>query len=266
MPDITTSAGQLISSPESRSQTFSNLGQSEKPATKIFTVNATGNLFIASTLDGDNDGSSNLSAEATQAFEEVSVFFAALTKAMAKQGKGVFDYESLKQIVSESGQFIQVTETDIDFKSSSWGVTFGNDLIKAVLGAGGGLTVIAKSLMEMITGIGAAAGSIEVSGGSESDKSRLGTIIFVCEYLLGAVSITPVLVSVDAESAKKAFKAGPCLKTNKVAVEMKIRKSVYLFVPPAFVTRAASLNSAMHDSSFNQLVETLEESLIKSAE
>ena len=265
MSDKKIVTGQLISDAASRSQLFAAAGQSEQPATKVFAVNATGNLFVASTLNEGNS-SVELSAEATKAFGEVSVFFSALTKTMALKGKGVYDYDTLKQVISSSGLFVQVSETDIDFKSSSWGITFGGDLVKAVLGASGGLAGIAKGLMDMISGIGAAASSISISGSSEKEQSRLGTIIFVCEYLMGAVSITPIIVSVSAEKANKAFGAEPCLKASKDLVELDIRKSVYLFVPPSFMEQAGELNKAMQDSDFSQLVDSLATSLPTASE
>lgn len=237
----------------------------EIAATKQFVVNATGNLFVATTLNGGEGAvGAEISAEAEKAFGQVSVFFSAMTKAMSEAGKSLYDYESLDALVSGSGLFVKVTESQIRFESTQWGVTFGNQLIQALLGMSGNLASIGKSLMDMVAGIGK-EGAIEIAGEKEKADQKVGTIIFVCEYLLGAVSITPIVFSISKEDASKNYKAGPCFKTSSVSTEMNINKAIYMFVPPVFVEHASSLNEAMNDPEFINLVESLKKSIATSA-
>ena len=132
--------------------------------------------------------------------------------------------------------------------------------MQALLGFSGSLASLGKSLMDMLAGIGK-QGDIAVSGNSDSNKTKVGTILFVCEYLMGAVSITPIVLSVDAKSAQGLWQAGPCFKAQKSSNTIRINKTVYMFVPPVFVKQAISLNEAMADPEFNNLVESLSASI-----
>jgi len=258
----------IQSTDQSRAQEFAALkSTSTQPATKTFAINATGNLFVASTLNG---GDAGLTAEAEKAFGQVSVFFAAMTKAIAgsenpKTGKrySFYDYEAIDKIVSTSGLFIKVGQNDIDFKSNSWGVQFSVELIQAIFGNfTGGLEAIGKALLSMVTSIGSeGAGQINIGGSGSKLDSKIGSIIFVCEYLLGAVSISPVIVYIDLEKSKSAFEAGPCFKTDVTNTELTLHKETFLFVPPTFMEQAATMNEAMANEGFNTLVNNLKAEL-----
>ncbi|WP_419148894.1 hypothetical protein [Pseudoalteromonas 'SMAR'] len=252
------SGAMYTSNSQTRAANLTSNNSNDVPASKQFVMNATGNLFVASTLNNGADGNL-LPQEAQSAFAEVSVFFAALTKAMAESGKSLYDFDALDNIISSSGLFVKVTESDIDFHSKQAGVTFSSELLQTLLGFSGNLASLAKSLTDMIAGMGEAAITIAASNTSQSKK--VGTIIFVCEYLLGAISITPIIVSADAQSVKTIWQAGPCLKGNHVEVKLGLTKSVFLFVPPEFVKRAASLNEAMSDPEFNNLIDSLTASI-----
>ena len=238
-----------------------NIGGDAKDvaATKEFAVNATGNLFVATTLNGGASGDAEVSAEAKKAFGQVSVFFAAMTEAMAKNGHSrLYDYETIDKVVSGSGLFVKVTDSQVNFTSQSVGLQFGADLIETLFGLSGGLGNIAKSLSDMIMGIGKEAKTITVSENSENTDKQVGTIIFICEYLLGAVSITPIVLCIDAKDAAEAFAAGPCLKGNRHTQSIKIEKQVYSFVAPELISQAATLNDAMNNKEMNTLVTELQ--------
>lgn len=251
----------IVSDAESRAKSLTLSQSKEIPATKEFAINATGNLFVATTLNGGNAEGAAISQEASKAFGQVSVFFAAMTKAMSENNNTLYEIDAIDKIVSRSGLFVKVTESDVKFSSKSWGVTFGSELITALLGFSGGLAAVGNSLMQMLGDIGKTGQSITVSNDSSSTETQVGTIIFVCEYLLGAVSITPIVLSMDAKQASDTFKAGPCFKAQSKSYTLNISKTTYLFVPPAFIPEAKNLNEAMDNPDFNALVNTLEASL-----
>lgn len=252
----------ILSDAKTRANNLTSSKSSEIPATKQFVVNATGNLFIATTLNGGNPENTTISDEAEEAFGQVSVFFAAMTKAISEAGVSLYDYSAIDTLVSSSGLFVKVTETETEFESNQWGVTIGSQLIQTLFGLSGNLASIGKSLMDMIVGIGKESKNIKISADTSNKKTKVGTIIFICEYLLGAVSITPMVISVNAQEAKKIFEAGPCLKTESEKHKIDILKAVYLFVPPSFVKHASSLNEAMEDPEFNNLVESMKSDIV----
>lgn len=255
--------GRLVSNAETRAANLTTSKASEIPATKQFAVNATGNLFVATTLNGSGQGGSSISGEAEEAFGQVSVFFAAMTKAMSEAGVALYNYDAIDKLVASSGLFVKVTETSVDFESAQRGITLGSQLVQTLLGLSGNLASIGKSLLDMIMGMGRE--SVKIASDTSSQSKKVGTIIFVCEYLLGAVSITPVVISIDAETVKGIWEAGPCLKIEHSEIKMRIHKSVYLFVPPSFVKHAAGINEAMSDPEFNNLVESMRSDILAAA-
>lgn len=257
-------------------QTLATFGiKGSEPATKIFAVNATGNLFVASTLNGGDNSNANITAEAQTAFGQVSVFFAAMTKAITetanpnstetpKKPYSIYDHEALQMVINKSGLFVQVGQSDVTFTSTSWGVEFSVELVKAILGGfSGDLASIGKSLFSLITSVGKEG--IGISGNSKSTTSKVGSIIFICEYLLGAVSITPMVVYLDVKKSSQNLKVGPCFKEHSSSLKWELHKDTYMFVPPAFMSQAGTMNAAMTNPDFEELVKSLKASLMPPA-
>lgn len=228
------------------------------PATKQFVVNATGNIFIATTLSAP-ETPENISDEAKEAFGQVSVFFAAMTKAMSEAAESLYDYEALNKLIEESGLFVNMTQSTVKYESSNWGLTFSNELIQGLLGLSGDLRKIAQSLRSLIGTLGKEG--FKFSRNKDATNKKIGTIVFVCEYLMGAVSITPLVFYIETEKNKKSLEVGPCFSQHSEKLEVLIEKEVHMFVPPKFIKHASELNKAMNDPEFNDLVESMKKSI-----
>lgn len=247
-----------ISNEVTRAENPITNSQANIPATKQFVVNATGNLFVATTLSSPGTPE-NISDEAKTAFGQVSVFFAAMTKAMSESGKSLYDFESLNNLIKGSGLFVNITKSTVKFESKKWGVAFSNELIQALLGLSGNLASVVDSLRSLIGSIGSEGFNI---GSSKNNASKtVGTVIFVCEYLMGAVSITPLVFYIDAAQNMSTLEVGPCFNHNSQKMTLNIEKEVHLFVPPKFIEYASELNQAMSDPEFNNLVEAMKKSI-----
>ncbi|MFT4923989.1 MAG: hypothetical protein ACI8WB_000067 [Phenylobacterium sp.] len=244
----------IISDQKSRAMEIAIKGSSF-PATKTFAANATGNLFIASTLNGGEGSAGGISKEAQLAFGQVSVFFAAITKAMSESGQSLYNFDALNSLIKGSGLFVNVTKSDVEFSSESWGVTFGNEMIQALLGLSGDLSSVAASLTSLMSAVGKEG--FELSKKNEKSVTNVGTIIFVCEYLLGAVSISPIVVYADMASNSSNFTMGPCFQSQSKTLTWKLKKEVHLFVPPVFMQEAATMNAAMDNPDFTKLVDKM---------
>lgn len=185
-------------------------------ATKKYVFNETGNIMLSSTaLEGQT-----IPDEVRAVFSEVSVFFAAMTKAISesidpKTGKNysLYDYDAMQNVIDGSGLFVHVTEEDIVHKSSSFGADFSKELIEGILGlaAGAGALSFAQG---MIASMGKAG--LNIGGSHSSSSSKVANIVFICEYLLGMPIISAMVVSVDKEANKQAFHIGPCIDRKSV--------------------------------------------------
>ena len=229
---------------------------------KGFVFNETGNIMMSTT----DMQSQEIEQSVRDVFAEVSVFFAAMTKALEKNAasdmKGVdsngndynyslYDYNEMKKIIDSSGCFIQVNEEDVNHKTDSWGVTFSKELVEAVLGlaTGTGELAFAKA---MVSSIGKAG--LQISKRSNSDEKKVANIIFVCEYLLGMPVISAIVITADMSTQSQQFKLGPCFSESSTETNLTIHKDTYMFVTPAFIKQySGDLISGVNDPDFEKL-------------
>jgi hypothetical protein len=230
--------------------------------TKYYTFNETGNIMMATTVGA----SAEVQESVRKVFAEVSVFFAAMTKAITstvnpvtQERYSIYNYDALAKIIAGSGCFIQVTEMDVTHTTSSWGATFSKELIQGLLGlaTGAGSLGFATAMISAIGNEG-----LKISGSDSKHSSKVGNIVFVCEYLLGMPSISAIVVYIDAKDQSKVFSAGPCLKTESHSMTFKMHKDTYMFVTPTFVREyAADLNSIGSDADYGDLVKSMRDRL-----
>lgn len=84
--------------------------------------------------------SSNMDESSRRVFNEVSVFFAAMTRAItntprpgSNENYSIYNYEALAKVIGGSGCFIHCTQEDIKYTSSSFGANFSKELLSALL-------------------------------------------------------------------------------------------------------------------------------------
>lgn len=214
--------------------------------------------MIAST-DAD---SSNLDDKVRDVFNEVSVFYAAMSKAITttqrpgkKECYSLYDYEALEKVIDGSGCFIHCTQEDINYSSTSVGADFSKELLTALLGlpAGGGVLSFAQA---MISSMGQEG--FKMSMDATSTESKVGNIIFVCEFLFGMPVISAMVVYVDTKKNSDVFKAGPCVSVTNNHTSITMHKDVYMFVTPAFIKSYASdLDSIITSSDYSKFISYL---------
>ncbi|WP_299948865.1 hypothetical protein [uncultured Ruegeria sp.] len=229
-------------------------------AEKRYVFNETGNIMMAST----EIGSEEISQEVRDVFAEVSVYFAAMTRAMSttinpKTGSfySIYDYEAIEGIVAGSGLFIQVSEEDITHEMSSWGVTVSKELIEGLLGlaTGSGEMAFAQAMVSSIGKRG-----LQISGKNNKSDGRVGTIVFVCEYLMGMPVVSALVCYVDSKIASQSFTLGPCIKEQSSSLHLLLHKDTYMFVTPKFIRKyAGDLLSVESDLEYLELVDFLQD-------
>lgn len=234
-----------------------------KEGDKYFVFNQTGNIMVSTTKAVD-DG---IDDETRRVFSEVCVFFAAMTKSITStpnpddNGKpySIYNMEVLEKVIAGSGCFVEMTKELVQYETSSFGMEFSSTLLSSLIGLpGGGALAFANSLLA-----GVAKEGCRLAGSKETSSSRVGSILFVCEMLMGMPLVSVITLSVDASSVKKVFEASPCLKTESVHSEMKVAKETYLFVTPTFIRQYSDdLDSIIGNAEYGEFISYLQ-SLIK---
>ncbi|MCC5935828.1 MAG: hypothetical protein JJU34_00975 [Lunatimonas sp.] len=224
-------------------------------AKKYYIFNETGNIMMASTVDSGNP----ITKEVQDVFAEVSVFFAGMSRAITTTinpdtGKpySLYNYTALERIISGSGLFVHVTETDLSYESHQWGANFSKELLEALLGLATGAGALSFATA-MISSIGQEG--LNISGSSSRSDSKVGNIVFVCEYLLGMPSISAIVVYADANTHKQQLDIGPCFKESSVTTNWEMHKDTYLFVTPTFIRQyAGDLDSINMNPEYMELI------------
>ena len=226
---------------------------------KYYVFNQTGNIMM-STTDTKDD---TITQQVRDVFNEVSVFFAAMTKAITntinpttKQPYSIYNYNALSNIISGSGLFIHVTEEDVNVSSHSVGVNFSQDLLVALIGLASGTGELAFA-SAMVSSAGKEG--ITLSAKNNSSDSTVANIIFVCEYLMGMPVISAMVISCDASVVQNVVNVGPCGGVNTYSQSIAMHKDTYMFVTPTFIKQySGDLDSAITSADYNEFVGYLE--------
>ncbi|MBD1581225.1 hypothetical protein [Pseudoalteromonas sp. S16_S37] len=227
-------------------------------AKKYYVFNETGNIMMASTIDANNE----LSESVQKVFSEVSVFFAGMSRAITttinpatKKPYSLYNYEALQNVISGSGLFVHVTEEDVSYETSSFGADFSKELIESLLGLATGTGEMSFA-SAMVSSIGKEG--LNLSGSSSTSQSKVGNIVFVCEYLFGMPSISAIVVYADCDQHKQQLKLGPCFSESSISTKWKLHKDTYMFVTPTFIKNyAGDLTSINSDPDYLELVNWL---------
>lgn len=228
-------------------------------ANKEYIFNETGNIMLASTeITG-----STIPDEVRAVFAEVSVFFAAMTKAITqsvdpvtKKPYSLYNYNAMQNVIDGSGLFVHVTEEDVVHKTQSFGMSFSKELIEGLLGLATGAGALSFA-QGMIASMGKAG--LNIGESSSSSDTKVANIVFICEYLLGMPIISAMVVSCDAKENKQAFHLGPCIKEQSTQTTLKMHKDTYLFVTPKFIKEySADLDSVTTDLAYLEFVDYLQ--------
>lgn len=235
-------------------------------AVKRYVFNETGNIMLATT----DDQTDNIQQSVRDVFAEVSVFFGAMTKAISQtvnpNGKpdkngnkpyyNLYNYDALEAVIDGSGYFVRVNEEDVSYTTSSWGANFSKELIEAVLGLATGAGALSFATA-MVNSMGKEG--LNISGQSKSLHSRVGNVIFVCEYLLGMPIVSAIVVTADSKTVSQTVSVGPCFKEQSSSTTMTVHKETFMFVTPSFIKQyAGDLSSVMNDPEYLKLIMELE--------
>ena len=224
-------------------------------ASKYYVFNETGNIMMLST---DMDPS-NLNVSVREVFNEVSVFWAAMTKAISATTNpatdmpfSIYNYEAIEKIISGCGHFVPVTRETVQFKTESCGDQWSKEMVGTVLGvpAGAGELNFAHAMM---CSMGKAAWNMSRS--NETNDAKVGNVVFVCEYLMGTPCVSAIVVHADMAENSRSVRMNPCAASSNVSTTWKLYKDKYMFVTPNFIKEySGDLRAQTSSVEYNDLV------------
>ncbi len=207
-----------------------------------FRLNQTGNIFYSTTSD-------QMATETKNLFDSVTVLFAAMTKALAGKGKDLFDYGAWSSIISKSGYFVEVQKFERNLTIESSSLTIDTQIVQQLIPGltSGNSLEIAKSVLSALNG--------KYQTAKEGDTTKFGHLLFICEELFGAPSVTVRLFFASKASHQK-ITSSPCHKTTTQSFEQLQEANTFLFVSPDTIAKFASQFGASPEA-YNKLIEKL---------
>lgn len=232
---------QLLKSAGSSSMNLQANNSDEEESIK-YRLNQTGNIFYAIT-------GNTLQQETKELFDSVRVLFAAMTKAMSDKGISLFDYDKLSRIITGSGFFVEVQKYQKTLKIKSGSLEVNTQVVQQLLPGlkTGSSLEIAKNVLSAIDG--------EFSASKENETFKFGHLLFICEELFGAPSVTVRLFFASKES-HKTLTSSPCHKSVSTSFEQLQEANTFLFVSPDNIAKYAS-KFGQHPEEYENLIEQL---------
>jgi len=233
------------------------------PASKYYVVNETGNIMVATT----SPDSTKIDPDVLAVFQEVAVFFAAMTSAISstpRNGKvapygrrdyyTIYDYEAIEAIVNQSGLFVNVREEDLTYQRQDDTIDVNLELIESLLGVALTDGVGAAGLKASLNAMGKQA-TFSYNSSGKSDK--IANILFLCEYIFGMPIVNVLYFYLD-EKVTEDVVTTPCVSADFAKTALTIHKDTFMFVLPDWIRKyAGDLASVSTDPQYRALIAEL---------
>lgn len=214
-----------------------------------FRLNATGNVWYATTTKADS-----LNESTRDLFDSVQVLFAAMTKAMAEANKNLFDFDDWSKLIRKSGFFIEAGKIQKTISIKATTVTVDTQVLQQLLPGvqkAPSAMAIGKDILSAING--------EYGGRQQKATAKMAHLLFICEEIMGASSVSVRLFYADSKQMELMTKS-PCHKSSTTSYEQDQRIDTFRFVSPEQIARYAK-KFKDEDQDYLDLVKRLKDAL-----
>jgi hypothetical protein len=226
-----------------------------------FRLDVTGHVMVAAT----KDQTGNESQAVQDLFAQCGVLLGAVTAALAKKQKTLYDYDALRQILMGSGDFVTLGISDRTFHSSDANLTLDVAVIAEVMSSFVGVDalVAAPTVMNIAKKVvGNVGAQLTASASDQSGSKKVGHLMFFCQNLMGAPMVS---ISCFYSSYKESMTniKTPCASIKSNTVDFAYHQEDYMFISPAAIAKYGPQFTADR-TAYDKLITTLAD-LIKDA-
>jgi hypothetical protein len=237
------------------------------PLTKYYAFNETGNIMVSTTREGSEVVNDALKVM----FLDMSIFFAAMTKAIVtrENEKGeivssIYNSDDISKILDKSEFFVEVRQETVTVSSSEVGDKMSKELTEKILG---------RKFEE--NRLNFARGMFYSMSKTKNNKGS-GSIFFICESILGLPMVSAMVIKLIDSSGEGILIQGGGKKegremedilkldesegTNTILRKWNFEKNTYVFVSPRTISNA-NFPSPGDSLAYENLVKTLKEHL-----
>lgn len=206
----------------------------------LLRINQTGNILFVLT-------SPELTIRTKKLFASVAALFAAMSSAMNQSGRSLFDYEAWRSLVGKSGFFVEVQKNRNLLTIKNSGVNVNTQIIQQLIPglSSGSAMAIANGVLSAVKG--------EFQATERDENAKRGHLLFICEELYGAPSVTVRLFYASKKSHCALFQP-PCDKSVNATFEQLQEAHTFLFVSPDTIAEYATLFTAQ-PARYKNLIE-----------
>lgn len=221
---------------------------------KYYVFNETGNIMLT-TIDINDKPSKDVE----ETFAEVSVFFAAMCKAISstinpitKIPYSIYNYTAIKNVVDNSGLFVHISSEEIEHTSNASGKQFSTMMVKKILGIQNGTDPLPFA-QSMIYSLGQECNDLLKNNSDENAAN----IFFICDYLLGLPIISAIVAYLNPKKNSNSIQLAPCTSERSKLANWMINKDTYLFISPDFIKKYAGKFDSITGAKVTDLSEHL---------
>lgn len=231
-----------------QSQAIKLAGNAGGEIAKYYTFDEKGHILFASTSDGE------VGDDVKKVFTKVVCFFAAMTAALARKEKTLFDYEAVNSIIANSGWFVALGKENRSFNSESTSASLNTTIIQNVLGSnisGGGMKIAQNILASL-------GGQITASFEKSDTKKEIAHVLFICESIMGIPMVSISLYHTNMEQHSWVTKTN-CSTVSRSTISFKYDSDDYMFVDPEFINKFTP--EFQRSEAYDKLIDNLADSI-----
>lgn len=244
-------------------------GSDYTPLKKFYAFNETGNVMVCTTHEGADAMNENLRSM----FSDMSIFFAAMTKAISTHvhedgsSGSIYSSDSLQKILNQSEFFVEVKQETIKAASKAVGHSMSKELTESLLGR-----KFDETRLNFSHGL---FHSMSNQHKSKHNNGGAGTIFFICESILGLPMVSAVVLELDSVEGEGNKDGSPVEHKREISELLDMdeertsegiqrqwvfRKHTYLFISPKSIS-GVNFPDPGDDIEYQNLMASLKECL-----
>lgn len=222
-----------------KSDTDKSDGDGDEEMKMYYRFDMTGHVMIATTETNENA----INPDVKELFQKATVFLGALTGALGKKNKTLYDYEAVNAVLSKSGEFAGLGIEDRTFQSSSNELTLDADIIKIALAAVGNVSAAGTAFSVAQKVLNGLSEQIKLAASHQENDKKIGHLLIVCQDMMGAPLVNLTLFFVNATETTDVTKSN-CHESQSQNITFQFHQQDYMFENPKFIE--------MYTKDFNQ--------------
>jgi hypothetical protein len=195
---------------------------------KYYAVNHDSTCIFVTTVKDET----KISQAVLETFERASVLFLAISTAISKSGKKLFDFDTYNKALGGSGYFTGMQLQKKTFEHTAFSLSIQLDVIAKIIG-----TAVAPEAALALTDVIGAIGS-EINIGTSTDKSvtKVAKAMLWVEEIMGVPDVSIQLWYVNRADSATILNT-PCVNVTTTKVTFDYNMQEFTFVDPAWINQ-----------------------------